>query len=153
MSDFATRLCEAAGCGDVDALEAMLGTGDVTEWVNCSPDVLRLPPGEPLRRAVKNNRAAAAQFLLNRGADVDAERFPDHPSSHPFSGHTPLFDATDRRYPEVMTVLLAAGANPNITRQGYTPMCWAVNAITCRKCCALLLAAGARIDTQYRTPL
>ena len=45
-----------------------------------------------------------------------------------------------------MTVLLAAGANPNITRQGYTPMCWAVNAITCRKCCALLLAAGADVD-------
>ena len=54
-----------------------------------------------------------------------------------------------------MAVLLAAGANPNIMRQGFTPLCWAVNAITCRKCCALLLAApGVRVDdTHWRTPL
>ena len=53
-----------------------------------------------------------------------------------------------------MAVLLAAGANPNMMRQGMTPLCWAVNAITCRKCCALLLAAGALVDDiPVRTPL
>jgi hypothetical protein len=40
MSDLATRLCDAAGRGDVDALQALLGTGDVTEWVNCTPSML-----------------------------------------------------------------------------------------------------------------
>ena len=142
MSVSADRLVDAAGRGDVDALQTMwMCTGTVGVhvgvWLNYSD-------GLPLRLAVKNNRLAAAIFLLSRGADVNARRN---------TGWTALHEAAKGHHHQLIAVLLAAGANVHTISFGMTPLAAMAFAFSvgmgvpiCTRCAKLLLAAGARVD-------
>ena len=57
----------------------------------------------------------AVTLLLEHGADVNAVDY---------RGYTPLMHATqyDRDSPEIVRLLLARGANPNVTGEGQTPV-------------------------------
>ena len=86
------------------------------------------------------NQAAAAQFLLDHGADVNAAGIDNR------AGVTALHEAA-YGHPEVMAVLLAAGANVHArTDDGLTPLAYTIDRRVNIKCCALLLAAGADVD-------
>jgi hypothetical protein len=86
------------------------------------------------------NQAAAAQFLLDHGADVNAAGIDDR------AGVTALHEAA-YGHQEVMAVLLAAGANVHArSDNGLTPLALTLDRRVHIKCCALLLAAGADVD-------
>jgi ankyrin repeat protein len=57
----------------------------------------------------------AVKLLLDRGADANAADY---------RGYTPLMHATqyDRDSPEIVRLLLARGANVNVTAEGQTPV-------------------------------
>ena len=96
--------------------------------------------GFALRRAARHNQTAAVQFLLDHGADVNAAGIDGR------AGHTALHEAA-YGHPEVMAVLLAAGANVHArTDDGLTPLAYTLDRRSNIKCCALLLAAGADVD-------
>jgi ankyrin repeat protein len=70
----------------------------------------------PLIAAALNGSAPMVALLLERGADVDAVA----------GGATALTEAVQRSDPEVVGLLLAAGADPNMPMpDGGTPYCYA----------------------------
>jgi len=137
MSTFHEFLwCRAAERGNVRALQRALETtpNAFREYVNSSG-------GSPLKLAVKNYQLAAAQFLLDHGADVNAGQS---------SGSTALLEAAQKCQSEFIPVLLAAGANVHaISTSGFTPLVLTATAWRHSgpyRCSELLLAAGARVD-------
>ena len=82
-------------------------------------------------RLIINNRVKALEYLLNADAnEVDGENDPDWQISWLWvdleSMATPLQLAITFGHPDIVNVLLAAGANPNLADGwGKTPLMWA----------------------------
>ncbi|MDP9220065.1 MAG: ankyrin repeat domain-containing protein [Actinomycetota bacterium] len=101
---------EAAALGDVARLEELLGA---------SPELATALTGDgftALHLAAFFGQAAAAPALLGAGAAVDA-------TSGNHMRVTPLHSAAAGRHPDVVAVLLAAGADPTARQNGgFTPL-------------------------------
>ncbi|HZB22568.1 MAG TPA: ankyrin repeat domain-containing protein [Gaiellaceae bacterium] len=96
---------EAATVGDIDRLRELLDE---------DPELARarsVDAGTALHFAAFFGQSAAANFLLERGADP-------HAVSATFGGVTPLHSAAAARNRETVRALLAAGADPNARQQG-----------------------------------
>ncbi len=101
-------------------------------------DLLRV---RPLHRAARWGNAHLVRILAEF-SDVN-ER------TRTASGYTSLYYAAQRGHADVVRVLLAAGADPNVrTEQGYTPL-WTATARGCLEIVRALLDAGA--DPNART--
>jgi ankyrin repeat protein len=94
------RLHRAAEDGDLAEVERLVNAGASLEQFNEISYT-------PLHCAVRSEHYKVAQFLLNRGANVDA-----HDGEH--LGDTPLAVAARGEYPEIAELLLKRGANPDI---------------------------------------
>lgn len=126
---------EAARVGDVAAMQYAV------ERDRLSIDMHETGSGRtPLMCAVNGRQRKAAEWLLDRGADINAS----------IAGYgTPLaIAACDREGSEIVAMLLARGADPNAcARDGVTPLMQAAmwdnaDAVT------MLLRAGARTDAR-----
>jgi RNA polymerase sigma factor (sigma-70 family) len=118
-------------------------------WDEATARQYGIPPAgafAALHRAIFNCDQVLTAFLLEQGAD---------PNAQTRSGHTPLHIAVLYNHPEAIAPLLAARADPNIaTNCGMTPLHWAVLR---RRHTMIepLLAAGAddeAADIYGRTP-
>ena len=77
-----------------------------------------MDPNTALIEAAKNGDCAAAQEALRRNADANAM----------IDGWTPLFWAAQEGHTEIVDLLLAAGANVNVSDPGgFTPLKQAVS--------------------------
>lgn len=121
---------EAAAFGDATRLAHLLD-GDAALASARSADGFA-----PLHLAAFFGKADAARLLLDRGAEVDAR-------GEGWMVGTALQSAVSGRHPEVVDVLLEAGADPNVRQAlGWTPLLGAAHngdAASVRS----LLAAGA----------
>jgi len=127
---------EAAALGDVDRLTALL---------DASPELVNAKAGDgfaPLHLACFFNQPQAAQLLVERGADVNAQA--DNPTRV-----RPLHSATAARSAEIVRRLLEAGADPDAQQQGGYTALHAVAAHDLRDIARLLRAHGA--DATVRT--
>ena len=102
-------LHEAAALDAADRVGALLDAGAAVD--------ARSPDGfTPLQLAAYFGAPAAAALLIERGAHVDAAA--DNPQQV-----APLHAAAAGRHPEVVRLLLAAGAGPDARQQGgWTPL-------------------------------
>ncbi len=140
------RLHEAIRRNDFPKVKALIdGGGNVNEF-NASG-------WSPLLLAIKKDtNVEMLRYLISKGADVNAR------SKTEFA-RTPLIDAAGEATPDVITVLLEAGAEVN-TQQlgtGQTPLLAALNRQNPRlDVVAALLKAGADVNAQNHlgeTPL
>ncbi len=98
---FATKTNPRGGCFE-SWVQFLLGTTDIKAIVNT----------EPLYYAASYNMVPILRFLLRPGSGVDINRPGGRFNS------TPLVIACFRGYIEAATMLLEAGANPNVIDQG-----------------------------------
>jgi ankyrin repeat protein len=132
-SDANRKLCGAAECGSIAAIERLIAAG-------ANPDAL-VNDRTPLQWAARNSHVAAIAALLKAGARVDgASRY----------GSTPLVFAAVNGHAAAIDVLLAAGADvhcPN--KMCNTALHWA--SMEGRLDAArALLDAGARTDVRNK---
>ena len=95
----AEKLHRAAQSGDVQEMARLVEAGFT---VNEFDDLSRTP----LHYAVEAEAYKAAQWLLEHGAEVNANQ-------EELIGETPLCLAVQRDYPEMVELLLKHGANPD----------------------------------------
>ncbi|KAI9474579.1 asparaginase-domain-containing protein, partial [Coemansia mojavensis] len=91
-------LCAAAATGDLQGMYLLEEATNKTLEVTCYDYTGQTP----LHCAVRSGQLPCARFLLKRGASV-------HVLSR--QGHTPLFAAISSRHPEMVNLLLQAGAH------------------------------------------
>ncbi|MBE9117549.1 ankyrin repeat domain-containing protein [Lusitaniella coriacea LEGE 07157] len=94
----------------------------------------------PLYISVSNYAIDVARVLLELGAD------PNTPAEN--DSYTPLAEAIVRRYTEMVTLLIEAGANPDLLVNGATPLMIAAES-NCLDIANVLLQTG--IDVNFRT--
>ncbi|KAJ2131929.1 hypothetical protein GGF48_001262 [Coemansia sp. RSA 921] len=97
-SFYPVLLCAAAATGDLQGMYLLEEATNKTLEVTCYDYTGQTP----LHCAVRSGQLPCARFLLKRGASV-------HVLSR--QGHTPLFAATSSRHPEMVNLLLQAGAH------------------------------------------
>ncbi|KAJ2890334.1 hypothetical protein IWW38_004192 [Coemansia aciculifera] len=97
-SFFPVLLCAAAATGDLQGMYLLEAASNNALDVTCYDYTGQTP----LHSAVRAGQLPCARFLLRRGASV-------HVLSR--QGHTPLFVATSSRHPEMVNLLLQAGAH------------------------------------------
>ena len=140
--DGSTALHVACKKGNIDCLKALLGGG-------ASALLVMTGNSTPLYIACAYSQSSAVNFLLPAcptAIEVAAE-----------DGQTPLFRACAERCVDVVSALLAAGANPNLAdRSGCTPLhasCGRSHGAI--QCVQLLLEHGADAGALYNneTPL
>lgn len=138
----ATPLHDAAKAGDVAAITAALDSGADIE--------VNEGGGTPLYFAVKRGHLEAAKLLIERGADVSV--------GSNYTGDL-LMIASIKVRVDLMTLLLAHGANPNSTFNGESVLHVAVE-LGCLACVRLLVEAGADVNaptydthSSSRTPI
>jgi ankyrin repeat protein len=106
----------------------------------------------PLLWAVTSGNKAVVQFLLQKGADVNAQLENDVGGRHWPKGSTPLFLATGSNLPDVVEILLAHKADPNLPNEhGTTPISIAIknaDPATRKRIVAALLDNGADVNTR-----
>lgn len=143
-------IAEAAQLGSVEILETLLNNGADANWTN--------PEGEtPLLVVARAGNLPAAKLLLEHGADIHAKES--------WGGQNAIMWATAQRQPEMMSLLIANGAdvdehgvgriwNRRITSEprpkdmnkgGFTPLLYAARE-GCIECVNILVEAGADLD-------
>ena len=137
---FAAPIHDAAKTGDVPAITAALEAG---ADINADDG-----GGTPLYFAVRRGHLAAAKLLIERGADVIV--------GSNYWGDL-LTIAAGKLRVDLMTLLLAHGANPNSTFHGESVLHVAVK-YGCLGCVKVLVEAGADVnaptyDYDTRTPI
>jgi ankyrin repeat protein len=114
-----TALMWAAAGNQVDALRVLIEAGaDIHARTTTVPG----PVGSAstaILIAARNNAIDAVRLLLAKGANIN-----DVGSD----GTSVLLTATHEGFWELAHVLLAAGADPNIDKAGYTPLHWMAGA-------------------------
>jgi len=99
----------------------------------------------PIHDAVEAGDVAKVKELLAENATVVNATTP--------GGSTPLHSAVGTKNPEMVQVLLDAGANVKaVTREGFTPLHWAAY-MNATNVAALLLAKGADPDARTQAGL
>jgi ankyrin repeat protein len=132
------KLAKAVVQGNLSEVQRLLNQGVSPEASNEN----RVPV---LRLAASKGHAAIVEFLLQKGAKIDAGQF------------TALAAAASGRHDKVMKVLLEHGANPNATIPGKPDFPDGDTALTlavernCVECVKLLLNQGG-IDIDRATP-
>ena len=100
----------AASMGHNEVLAVFFESGFPPNWQG--------PSGRTLLHAAAEGQDKTAQFLLDKGVPVDGNQR---------DGDTPLFLAVGMNYGNVVNVLLAAGANPNVKdKYGNCPLTMAL---------------------------
>lgn len=139
---FAAPIHDAARKGDVAAITAALDAG---ADINASEG-----GGTPLYFAVKQGHVAAAKLLIERGAKVNV--------GSRYWGYL-LTIASAKTRVDLITLLLANGANPNATFDGESVLHVATK-FGCLDCVKALVEAGADVNaptydshSSFRTPL
>ncbi|KAJ2375961.1 hypothetical protein IW150_002253, partial [Coemansia sp. RSA 2607] len=97
-SFFPVLLCAAASTGDLQGMYMLEAASNNSLDVTCYDYTGQTP----LHSAVRAGQLPCARFLLKRGASV-------HVLSR--RGHTPLFEAIYARHPEMVNLLVQAGAH------------------------------------------
>ncbi|KAJ1813950.1 hypothetical protein LPJ75_002973 [Coemansia sp. RSA 2598] len=97
-SFFPVLLCAAAATGDLQGMYMLEAASNNALEVTCYDYTGQTP----LHSAVRAGQLPCARFLLKRGASV-------HVLSR--RGHTPLFEAIYSRHPEMVNLLVQAGAH------------------------------------------
>ncbi|KAJ1644494.1 hypothetical protein LPJ64_003832 [Coemansia asiatica] len=97
-SFFPVMLCAAAATGDLQGMYMLEAASNNALEVTCYDYTGQTP----LHSAVRAGQLPCARFLLKRGASV-------HVLSR--KGHTPLFEAIYSRHPEMVNLLIQAGAH------------------------------------------
>ena len=134
LTSEAAALHEAAKKGDVVAITAALDTGaDINEF-----DVF----ATALYYAVNRQHLDAVRVLVERGADLNAGTK---------MGSPPLMAAVARNKLEFITLLLAHGADPNLTSGDETALHVAVKK-GCLDCVKALVEAGADVNARTANP-
>lgn len=138
----AAPIHDAAKTGDVAGITAALEAGADIEASDGG--------GTPLYFAIKRGHLAAAKLLLERGADVIV-------GSNYWGDVLTIATASSRA--DLMTLLLAHGANPNSTFQGESVLHVAAK-FGCLGCVKVLVEAGADVNaptydthSSSRTPI
>lgn len=112
----------------------------------------------PLSFAADHGDMAVVKMLLDAGAPVNApakvQVYKQYPDAAPIGFWSPLHSAARKGDADMLSVLLAAGANPNgRDGKGRTPLHYAVKHEN--TCYSLLLTAGAdkgAYDSDYKFP-
>lgn len=136
-----------AAVGDLDVFEAA-ALGDVARLaalLDASPDQARAKAGDgfaPLHLACFFDQPQAAQLLIERGADVNAQ-------ADNATRVRPLHSATAAHSAEIVHILLDAGADPDTQQQGGYTALHAAAAHDLRDIARLLRAHSA--DATIRT--
>ncbi|DBA01126.1 TPA: hypothetical protein N0F65_001754 [Lagenidium giganteum] len=137
---------EAAGNGDVELLELLLRY-DVSLHPNGEEQVDKVMARHPFHYAAVEGKAAFVQAMLDRKL-VDANMVDA-------DGCTAIYYASANGHADVLTVLLAAGGDPNIASVRRAPLHCAVEWRRLA-CVQLLLKHGADVnvrDKNQQTPL
>ena len=135
----------AAGVGRLDVVQTFFDEGGRLRGGASRPQML-----EGFSLACAFGRADVADFLLDRGIDVNAEL------SHHGRGHTGLHTAAYRGHVDVVRLLLERSARVAVLDRewGTTPLVWALTGWSdrpgtdpsrYRSIVALLVAAGAKV--------
>jgi cytochrome c len=135
LTSQAAAIHDAAKKGDMAAITAALDAG---ANVN-DPDAF----ATPLYYAVSRQHLDAAKLLIDRGADVNAGSK---------IGGPPLKAAIAKSKPELITLLLAHGADPNVAVGDQTVLHEAVRR-GCLDCVKALVAAGADVNARTANPV
>jgi cytochrome c len=135
LTSQAAAIHDAAKKGDMAAITAALDAG---ANVN-DPDAF----ATPLYYAVSRQHLDAAKLLIDRGADVNAGSK---------IGGPPLKAAIAKSKPELITLLLAHGADPNVAVGDQTALHEAVRR-GCLDCVKALVAAGADVNARTANPV
>lgn len=138
----AAPIHDAAKTGDIAAITAALDAGADIEAKDGG--------GTPLYFAVRKGHLEAAELLLERGAEINI-------ASNYFGDLLTI--ATVNGRVDLITLLLAHGANPNATFNGESALHVAVK-YRCLACVKALVEAGADVNAptydnwySYRTPI
>ena len=124
-------MCRASRDGDIDQMRALLAMGAQVNLAGA---------GLPLTEAVLGRHLAAVQWLLQSGADVNASRTMSREV-------LALHAAVRGGDPEIMGLLLAAGADVHAKWNGTTALHHVAHSRTSpARCAELLLSYGARPD-------
>ena len=103
----------AAALGDVDLMQVMMEKGAPVDTRNRGGQT-------PLHKAVGYRRLAAAKFLLEKGANPNAEI---NAKKYPFWSGTPLHEAAENGDAKMFDLLVEYGANINAKdAYGRTPV-------------------------------
>jgi len=140
---FDDRLHQAADRGDLGAVQALVAEGLPLN----APD----PLGHtPLNRAAVSNRFEVVEYLVNAGADVNAQGCGDG-----WQNDTPLGSVVADGSFEMVMLLLDLGADPSVPGwMGNTPLHRAETRKRrdAKQVHKLLLEAARRIDKHAGTP-
>lgn len=127
------------------AAEAFADIAEIfTRWKERARDIQRPGDRPALMRAVMRNDPEKIAALIKAGVWLDETD----------EGETALHWAVSRQHTEIVTMLLDAGANPNVPdNDGYTPLHDVAEMGDClpaRKMLEALLAAGADANQQEK---
>jgi ankyrin repeat protein len=133
-------LCNAAGSGDIDRAKELIEAGAKVNNHDGGDGAT------PLHLAARYNQVDMINFLLAKGAHIDAKKGYDI---------TPLYWAVSSCYPEATEALIKAGADLEArdSHEKNTPLiaiCWGGNKECGLKTIAFLLEAGADPDARRK---
>lgn len=106
-----------------ETVAKVLAENDMTQVpMGPKPEPKPVPKASNLMEAIANGDAESVKAFIAAGDDLDA------PGSHrQIQGMQPLIFAISNKQLEIVDILLDAGADPNVVREGgQTPLSWAV---------------------------